>query len=144
MDVDCGVRGTRGQAMGCGGICWCGMIEWLPVLAILMIQFSPAATTEILRLRAKRQDATVLFRLSVLRQGCLGRAYAMGFDADQHPDDRRFDCNGIPVVIQVAHLNELENVVIDYSEDMMGGGFRFSNPQAVQSCGCGNSFAIAA
>lgn len=109
-----------------------------------MIQLSPSAVTEILRLRAKRSGSELLFRLSIVPQGCLGLAYAMEFDANQSPDDRRFDCGGIPVVIQAAHLDYVENLVIDYSEDMMGGGFRFNNAKAMRGCGCGNSFAIVA
>jgi iron-sulfur cluster assembly protein len=114
------------------------------VLVAPMIQLSPSATTEILRLRAKRSEPDLLFRLSVVQQGCLGLAYAMEFDPNQNPDDRRWDCNGIPLVVQAANLDYLENLIIDYSEDMMGGGFRFKNTKAVQSCGCGTSFAISA
>jgi iron-sulfur cluster assembly protein len=108
-----------------------------------MIQFSPAATAEILRLHAKRQNPSPLLRIGIAQQGCLELSYVMEFDPTQQPEDRRFDCNGIPVVIQADHLHYLDNLVIDYSEDMMGGGFRFSNTKALQSCSCGNSFAIA-
>ena len=109
-----------------------------------MIQLSPSAITEILRLRAKRPGSELLFRLNIVPQGCLGLAYAMEFDTNQHPGDRQFDCGGLSVFIQAAHLGYIENLVIDYSEDMMGGGFRFNNAKALRGCGCGNSFAISA
>ncbi len=110
---------------------------------LLMIQFSPAATTEILRLHAKRHNPSLLLRIGIAPQGCLELSYVMEFATDQQANDHHFDCNGIPVVIQADQLAYLDTLVIDYSEDMMGGGFRFSNTKAVQSCSCGNSFAIA-
>jgi iron-sulfur cluster assembly protein len=111
-----------------------------------MIQLNPAARAEILRLQAKRQKSTaipLLFRLGVVHQGCLGLSYSLDFDTCIQSGDVTLECNDVPVVIHGASLGYLENLVIDYSEDMMGGGFRFSNPQAVQSCSCGHSFAIA-
>ncbi len=108
-----------------------------------MIQLSAAATAEILRLKARRQPADVLFRLSVVRQGCMEFSYAMQFVTGPQAGDRTLDCNGIPIVLPETDLPYLENLRLDYSEDMMGGGFRFNNPIASQTCSCGNSFAIA-
>ena len=39
-------------------------------------------------------------------------------------------------------LNYLNGLILDYSEDLMGGGFRFNNPNAKVACGCGNSFSV--
>ena len=49
-------------------------------------------------------------------------------------------CRGIQVAVLESSQLLLDGLHIDYSEDLMGGGFRFSNPNAAQTCGCGGSF----
>ena len=107
-----------------------------------MIQLSPAAANEILRLRARRKVPNPLFRLCIQPEGCLGLRYQMEFEETIHPHDQVFECEGVQVVIDPESLIYVKGVSMDYSEDLMGGGFRFHNPNAAQSCGCGNSFAV--
>ena len=59
-----------------------------------------------------------------------------GKDHDCHV----MNCEGIEVAVPVSNQGLLAGIHIDYSEDLMGGGFRFSNPNAAQTCGCGSSF----
>ncbi|WP_421657891.1 HesB/IscA family protein [Leptothermofonsia sp. ETS-13] len=108
-----------------------------------MIHLSSTAANEILRLRTKRNKADLLLRLGVQPKGCLGLSYVMGFDEAVRPGDQVYDCNGIRVVINAESLAYLDGLSLDYSEDLMGGGFRFRNPNSEQSCSCGTSFAIA-
>jgi iron-sulfur cluster assembly protein len=107
-----------------------------------MIHLSHAASSEVSRLKAKRNDPRLLFRLSAQPSGCLEFSYAMTFDATVRSDDRLFDCNGMQVIIDAQSLAAIDGLTLDYSEDLMGGGFRFHNPRATQSCGCGNSFSL--
>lgn len=118
-----------------------------------MIHLSASAASEVKRLRAKlKQRKVALFRLSVQPGGCSGMLYTMEFDdAIARPDlgltqigpsDRVYDCNGLQVVVEAQSLPYLDGLTLDYSEDLMGGGFRFHNPNATQTCGCGNSFSI--
>ena len=104
-----------------------------------MIQLSKAAATEIGRLKSKQQ-ANALFRLTVKRGGCFGWYYDMSFDQAVQLGERVFDSQGIQVVIDAKSLESINGLTLDYSEDLMGGGFRFHNPQAKATCGCGNSF----
>jgi iron-sulfur cluster assembly protein len=104
-----------------------------------MIQLSPAAKSEILRLKLK-QPQNVLFRLAVKPGGCSGWFYDTSFDETVKTGDRTFDLNGIQLVVDAETLNYINGLTVDYSEDLMGGGFRFQNPQATATCGCGNSF----
>ncbi len=104
-----------------------------------MIQLSRAATSEIKRLKSKQQP-NVLFRLAVKGGGCCERYYDTSFDAVVTPSDRIFECNSIRVVIDSETLPYVNGLEIDYSEDLMGGAFRFQNSQAVVTCRCGNSF----
>ncbi|HLO88124.1 MAG TPA: iron-sulfur cluster assembly accessory protein [Nostocaceae cyanobacterium] len=106
-----------------------------------MIQLSPAATQEIERLKSK-QKPNILFRLQVKSGGCSGLFYDIYFDQAVTSEDKVFDINSIPCVIDTASLSYISGLTLDYSEDLMGGGFRFHNPQATTTCSCGNSFAI--
>lgn len=107
-----------------------------------MIQLSPTATNELKRLKLKQQPNTQ-FRLQVKPGGCSGFLYDISFDGTVKPEDQTFDVNNIPLVIDQESIKYLNGLKIDYSEDLMGGGFRFYNPIAISTCSCGNSFSIA-
>lgn len=113
-----------------------------------MINLSPAAVSEIRRLKSK-QHSQVLFRLAVKPGGCSGWFYDLSFEqtinvseVSAKLDLQVFDLNGIEVAIDAESINLVNGLTLDYTEDLMGGGFRFHNPQAIATCGCGNSFAI--
>ena len=109
-----------------------------------MIRLSPSAASEIQRLRSKQRHPNLLFRLQAQPGGCSGLFYALMFDEAVKQGERVYDCNGISVVIDPQSWNYLNGLTLDYSEDLMGGGFRFDNPNATQTCGCGNSFSTSA
>ncbi len=107
-----------------------------------MILLSDSATNEILRLKAKRHNSGLLLRLGIQSTGCLGLSYTIEFNEGAQSDDQVFHCNGIEVLIDSKSLPYLNGLTLDYSEDLMGGGFRYRNPNATQHCSCGNSFSI--
>lgn len=113
-----------------------------------MIRMSPSAVGEVKRLwlrylkRQSQSEAGVL-RLSIQASGCSGLSYQMEFQAQAEPGDFVCQCGGIEVAVDSQSQPYVKDLVIDYTEDLMGGGFRFHNPQAAQTCGCGHSFAIA-
>jgi iron-sulfur cluster assembly protein len=107
-----------------------------------MINLSPTATIEIKRMQSKQQKSNILFRLAVKSGGCFGLFYDMSFAENLADTERTFNCNGIQVAIDLESLNYLDGITLDYSEDLVGGAFRFHNPQATSTCGCGNSFLI--
>jgi len=80
-------------------------------------------------------------RFGVKGGGCSGLSYALGFEYDINEElDKVFNIKGIPVVIFNQDIPILENTVIDFKQNMMGGGFSIDNPNAMISCGCGTSF----
>jgi iron-sulfur cluster assembly accessory protein len=109
-----------------------------------MIKLSQAAADEIKRLKSKQKQPNVLFRLAVKSGGCSGWFYDMSFNDEQALSDcdRVFVCKDIQVVLDTETLEHAQELIIEYSEDLMGGGFRFYNPKAVTVCGCGNSFSV--
>jgi len=105
-----------------------------------MINLSKSATREIKRMQSRRQNPTARLRLGIQPGGCADLFYTIEFDEAIHAEDEVFDCSGIQVVVDSKSLNRITDLTLDYSEDLMGGAFRFHNPNAVRSCGCGNSF----
>ncbi|MBE9232797.1 MAG: HesB/IscA family protein [Cuspidothrix sp.] len=106
-----------------------------------MIHLSSAAIQEIERLKAK-QPTYILFRLRVKSGGCADLFYDLAFDTTVQSQDQVLELHDIHVVIDSQSLNYINGLLIDYSEDLMGGAFRFHNPQAISTCSCGNSFSI--
>lgn len=106
-----------------------------------MINLSKAAVEEIRRLQLRRQMPARL-RLGVKAGGCAALYYTIDFDEMTSLSDRVYDCSGIEVIVDEISLNSIQELTLDYSEDLMGGGFRFHNPKAIESCGCGNSFRV--
>ena len=107
-----------------------------------MINLSKAAVEEIKRLQLRRQKPKARLRLGVKTGGCVAFYYTIDFDEAINLGDRVYDCSGLSVVVDEQSIDSLDELTLDYSEDLMGGGFRFHNPKAVESCGCGNSFRI--
>ncbi|MBW4662697.1 MAG: iron-sulfur cluster assembly accessory protein [Chroococcus sp. CMT-3BRIN-NPC107] len=107
-----------------------------------MITISPTAIKEISRLKSKVANPEALFRLQVQPGGCSGWIYQLNFDKPT-PSDRLYESNGISIVVDSESVKHLNGLTLDYSEDLMGGAFRFHNPNALTFCGCGNSFTTA-
>ncbi len=105
-----------------------------------MIHLSTSASNEIKRLLSKQKTPNTLFRLGVDRGGCADMYYTMAPEVNIQPNDIVYDCKGIRIVVAEQSWVYIQGITIDYSEDLMGGGFRFQNPNASQTCGCGNSF----
>ena len=105
-----------------------------------MIYLSSPAASEIRRLLSKQLNPNMCFRLQVQSGGCSDLFYDMRFDEAASEGDQMYNCKGISVVVDAQTLSYISGLTLDYSEDLMGGGFRFHNPNAIASCSCGNSF----
>jgi iron-sulfur cluster assembly protein len=108
-----------------------------------MIEISKAAIAEINRMQTVRDRLDTKFRVGFTNGGCENFYYTIDLADSIADTDRVYDVGGISVLIDRQQLGYLEHLKLDYSEDLMGGGFRFENPLATNVCGCGNSFAIA-
>jgi iron-sulfur cluster assembly protein len=107
-----------------------------------MIEISNAALSEIRRMQKVRDTADRKLRIGVAAGGCKDVYYTIDFAGEIAPEDIIYETNGISLVVDRQQLSYLDRLKLDYSEDLMGGGFRFQNPQAASVCGCGNSFSI--
>jgi len=107
-----------------------------------MIHLSQSAIRELKRLEAKDPYGSGVVRVTVAPTGCFGLAYDLQFRQSTKPTDQVLKIDQLKVVISSEHLAYCEGLAIDYSEDLMGGNFRFTNPLAKQVCGCGVSFSL--
>jgi iron-sulfur cluster assembly protein len=89
-----------------------------------------------------QQGQDLLLRVGVRQGGCSGMSYTMDFitPADIHEKDETYDYDGFRVVCDPKSLLYIYGMQLDYINALIGGGFQFVNPNASQTCGCGNSF----
>ena len=106
-----------------------------------MIQLSGSGQNEVKRLLSLEKPGSFL-RVSVKGGGCSGLSYDVKFDHEQKEFDRVFEVGGVKIVCDAKSLLYLDGMTIDFSTELVGGGFRFVNPNAKGSCGCGTSFAV--
>lgn len=81
-----------------------------------------------------------LLRMSVEGGGCSGMTYKMDFEKKKLEFDKVFESNGLTIICDLKSWLYLQNVEIDYSDDLLNGGFKIKNPNAERTCGCGTSF----
>jgi iron-sulfur cluster assembly protein len=79
-------------------------------------------------------------RVAVRGGGCSGLEYALDFADAARPGDSVFEVEGLKIFIDMASLQFLKGTEIDYVSGLQGSGFKFKNPNAKRSCGCGHSF----
>jgi len=94
------------------------------------------------KLAADPQGSSKGLRLFVEKGGCSGMQYGMVFD-EKRPNDFEASFFGVPVWVDSFSADYLGGSVVDFSDALTGGGFKITNPQAAQSCGCGKSFETA-
>lgn len=107
-----------------------------------MITLSPTAASEIRRLQVRHSATPTYLRLQIKPGGCAQLYYDLQFDSTVTSQDQVIRWEDLSILVTLDSLHLLQGVQIDYSEDLMGGSFRFKNPNATQTCSCGNSFAL--
>jgi len=97
----------------------------------------------------KDQSDKKALRVGVRSGGCSGMSYTMDFiETDQiNPDDKVYDYSlkadqSFQVVCDPKSLLYIYGMQLDFSKELIGGGFNFVNPNASQTCGCGSYFAV--
>ena len=116
------------------------MIEASPQSSAVVV-LTPKAVEMVKQLRVKEglPDAHAL-RVSVVGGGCSGFSYQLGFDEQPQEGDQVLEYGGVRVLVDPTSAEHLAGTEIDFVSSLHGGGFRFSNPKANHTCGCGSSF----
>ncbi|MDD5037680.1 MAG: iron-sulfur cluster assembly accessory protein [Methylococcaceae bacterium] len=90
----------------------------------------------------KKRGKGLGLRLGVKRAGCSGFAYVVDFADELGENDRIFEAGGVKVIVKAGDLPLLEGLEIDYTREGISEAYRFSNPKAKGTCGCGESFSV--
>lgn len=104
------------------------------------ITVSERAISQLKRLVAKDGRPDVFLRVGVKGGGCSGLEYVMRLDVRPTPFDVEETFDGIRVVCDAKSAVYLNGATLEYTGNLIGGGFQFNNPNAGRSCGCGTSF----
>jgi iron-sulfur cluster assembly protein len=109
----------------------------------MSISLSERAVTEVKRIVEEQNlpDGTGL-RVGVKGGGCSGFSYTLGFDDNQNPTDQLSEVDGVQIMCDPKSFLYLNGTVVDFEDNLMGRGFKFTNPNASKSCGCGESFSV--
>ncbi|MDH5484706.1 MAG: iron-sulfur cluster assembly protein IscA [Gammaproteobacteria bacterium] len=82
-------------------------------------------------------------RLGVKTSGCSGMAYVIEFVDDINElEDEVFESNGVKIVVDKKSLVYLDGTEMDFTKEGLNEGFKFTNPNEKDSCGCGESFTV--
>ena len=87
-------------------------------------------------------EETFGLRVAVRGGGCSGFEYALDFEKEPRDNDHVLDYDGLKVYVDGLSARYLDGTEIDYVLGMQGAGFKFNNPKATGTCGCGSSFAV--
>jgi len=103
-----------------------------------------AKAAEMARITREQEgiDASHGLRVAVRGGGCSGFEYALDFESEARENDWVYEQNGMTLYVDAISARYLEGTTIDYVLGMAGAGFKFINPQAKGTCGCGSSFTV--
>ena len=104
-----------------------------------MVTVTPKAVDKI-REAFKREGVSGGLRLGVRGGGCSGLSYTINFDEKIGQNDQVHDFHGVKVIVDAKSAIYLQGTQLDFQKDLMGGNFKFVNPNADKTCGCGESF----
>jgi iron-sulfur cluster assembly accessory protein len=104
------------------------------------IFLTPAAIEAVRNAIAAEGEEGDALRVSVQGGGCSGYQYALDFDKEVRMGDLELEFDGVKVLVDSISAGYLKGTVVDYLSGLNGTGFKFSNPNAKRTCGCGSSF----
>lgn len=105
-----------------------------------VITLSDAAVKEVKRLLNVQGITEGGLRVGVKGGGCSGLSYTVNFDDKIGQYDSVYEIEGIKVIVDAKSAIYLQGTQLDFHKDLIGGSFKFVNPNANKTCGCGESF----
>lgn len=104
------------------------------------ITLTQRAIERVKAIRAREGREAAFLRVGVRGGGCSGLSYVTRLDEQRTALDLSKDFDGLEVVVDQKSAEFLRGAVLDYTGQLIGGGFRIDNPNAERGCGCGSSF----
>lgn len=107
----------------------------------MSLSVTPKAASQIRKALVARGGGIGL-RLAIKTSGCSGYAYALEFADSARDEDTHFESEGVTLLVDAQSLPLLDGTQLDWVREGLNEGFKFDNPNAKASCGCGESFAV--
>ncbi len=107
----------------------------------MSISVTPKAAVQIRKALAKR-GGSVGLRVAVKTSGCSGYAYALEFADAPDASDLAFESEGVQLLVEAKSLPLVDGTRLDWVREGLNEGFKFENPNASATCGCGESFTV--
>ncbi|BET69030.1 iron-sulfur cluster assembly accessory protein [Opitutales bacterium ASA1] len=107
----------------------------------VLVDLTETAVAKVRALREREGNGEFL-RLAISGGGCNGLSYKMRFTPETRRGDILVRFDDVLVVVDSKSALYLKGTVLDYSHNLVAGGFKFSNPNAKASCSCGESFSV--
>jgi iron-sulfur cluster assembly accessory protein len=105
-----------------------------------LVTFTPKAV-EMVKAAIEQEGLTGHgIRIGVAGGGCSGFQYTMDFENAAKDGDVVVDQGGLKLFVDPMSAMYLQGVTVDYVQGLQGAGFKFHNPNAKNTCGCGSSF----
>jgi iron-sulfur cluster assembly accessory protein len=105
-----------------------------------MVQLTEKAVGKVKEIMATQEPAPAGLRIAAVGGGCSGFSYQLDFDDHAQEGDVILSYDDVHVRVDPTSLQYLQGLRIDYVSSLSGGGFKFINPKATHTCGCGSSF----
>jgi len=107
-----------------------------------MIGLSVNAANKVKKLLSNRSSETQGLRVGVRGGGCSGFTYFLEFTESASKGDKELESHGVTLFIDPKSYLYLMGTEVDFVDDLGGSGFKFTNPNARRTCGCGESFSV--
>jgi len=108
----------------------------------MAITITQNAAEKIKELIVREGGTAIGLRVGIRGSGCSGLAYSMSLADKEAPRDKIFECEGVKLLVDPKSYIFLNGTTLTYHEGLMSHGFKFENPNAKGSCGCGESFTV--
>ncbi len=105
------------------------------------LSVTPKAANQIRKALTQRGSGVGL-RIAIKTSGCSGYAYALEFADAKTDEDLRFESEGVTLLVDARSLPMIDGTQLDWVREGLNEGFKFNNPNASATCGCGESFAV--
>jgi len=106
-----------------------------------LVRLTPPAGAKAAALIEREKQGTFL-RVAISGGGCNGLSYKLRFVEAPRKGDILVQSSGVEVIVDPKTALYLKGTVLDFSDQLVAGGFKFSNPNAKSSCSCGESFSV--
>ena len=107
-----------------------------------MIGLTETAAVKVIELIENRPNPTQGLRVGVRGGGCSGFTYFLEFAEAANKGDRELESHGVTLFVDPKSYLYLMGTEVDYVDSLGGSGFKFTNPNARRTCGCGESFSV--